>query len=262
MKINVLHQFFTCAICAALFFSCTRVTEEKIRSYAVLFWDASDFAMELTDNRDVVMFWTNGSGYASFECKGEKAKRYDALCKKFNDLDYKKKTRYIKYIGCREYFSEEILSIDVVSNADFDAERPAGSSLSGIVRFLSASPLRFIQSGYKDTYDWEGRQTQEFLSRFPFSFCYSNEASVAPQHHLVEGLLAELNQDDLQLLGTGSSTISYQTESELFPYGSGYFFGYLSFVQEPDAPGVHELTVTVLLADGRSLSQTIEKTFY
>lgn len=41
----------------------------------------------------------------------------------------------------------------------------------------------------------------------------------------------------------------------------GYFIGYLTFEQEPKIPGVHEITVTIHLRDGRVLSRTIEKVF-
>ena len=147
-----------------------------------------------------------------------------------------------------------------MSNVDFDMEHPAGSSLGDLVHLLSISPIRFIQSNYRETYDWNAQYAQEILNKytdFPLDFCYSGEEPVDAHHHLVYGILTELRQNDLQLLGRGYSN-PYSPNPSL-PYG--YFFGYLTFEKEPDMLGVHELTVTVRLADGRILSQTIEKTF-
>jgi hypothetical protein len=256
MKNNAFFIFFGFCLCLYLVLSCDRVTEERIRSYIVGFWEDETIYLELTKNSNIAMFWYDGQ-MVSFESKGEDAKLYDALCQKYNDLNYYKKTRYTKYIGCREYSSNEIISIDVVSNLDFDVEHPAGSSLCDIVRLLSASPIRFIQSGYKETYDWE-QCPQEFQKEREFVFCYSCGEYVNLHHHPVHGLLTELNKDDLQLLGCGWDGGFAKFEP---PFTYGYFFGYLTFEKEPDVSGVHELTVTVSLANGRKISQTIEKAF-
>jgi hypothetical protein len=223
----------------------------------VCFWEAESIGLELKNN-NIAMYWRDGR-MVSFESKGEDAVRYDALCTKYNDLSYNKKTRYIEYIGCREYSSNEIFSIDVTTAVDFDEEHPAGSSLGDVVRLLSASPIKFIQSGYKETFDWNTQYPKEFLketNNFDKYFCF-DDVLVAPHHHPVQGLLTELKQDDLQLLGLGYSIPSSADPNSVY----GYFFGYLTFEKEPAEPGVHELTVTVRLADGRMLSQTIEKKF-
>ena len=260
MKTKIFCIFLGLCLFAISPFSCDRVTEERIRSYVVSFFELNTIALELTENDNIVMYWREITRTTTYQSKGEDAAHYDALCAKYNDLGYNKKTRYIEYIGCREYTSNEIVSIDVVSNVDFDADHPAGASLGDIVHFLSVSPMRFIQSNYKETYDWS-QQPPEFGEE-TFDFCY-DEKPVDVHHHPVYGKLTELKQNDLQLLGQGLYSLGRgpsATPPDHSP-GSGYFFGYLTFDKEPDVSDVHEITVTVLLADGRALSHTIEKTF-
>jgi len=126
------------------------------------------------------------------------------------------------------------------------------------VRFLSVSPIRFIQSNYGETFDWENvcLEIREllFIEATGLPFCY------AERHFPVKGKLADLTQESFLLLGTG-------TDSHWIPYPGwgnttpGVFIGYLVFEQEPKISGVHELTVTIRLGDGRVLSRTIEKVF-
>ena len=260
MKNRIFCMFLGLCLFAISPFSCSVITEKNIRSYVVDFFDSNDFRLESTPSGNIAMFWCDFTGSVSMKSVGEEAKRYDALCEKYDDLSYNKKTRYLEFIYCREYPSNEIILIDVVSNVDFDSEHPAGSSLDGLVRLLSASPARFIKSGYKEKFDWKTHYPEEFFketSEFHLNFCYSDfEAKVYEDvhHHPVNDVLKNLKQNNLQLLGRGYNTYDGG------PY-PGYFFGYLTFDKEPDVAGIHELTVTVHLADGRELSHTIEKTF-
>jgi hypothetical protein len=218
--------------------------------------------VELTENGNIALYWRVLGRVASFESEGADAVRYDALCAKYNDLNYNKKTRYIKGIHCRTYSSNEIASIDVASNVDFDTEHSAGSSLGDIVRLLSASPIKFIQSGYKETFDWNIQSPSVFKRESAFAFCYDDDGPADIHHRPVHGLLTELTQEDMQLMGEGSYRHGYPNVTPpAHNPGSGYFFGYLIFEKEPEEPGVIELTVTIRLADGRMLSQKIEKRF-
>ena len=255
MKNNKYFRLFGCYICiVVLFFSCDRVTEEKIRSYVVGFFDFKTISLELTEKGNIALYWCDNEEVVTFKSKGKDAERYDALCKRYNDLNYYKETRYIEFVLCRDYPSNEIVSIDVLSNADFDSERPAGSSLGDVVRLMSISPIRFIQSNYKETYDWNAGYPQEFLRETSglHAYCCSSGGN---EHYPVNGTLAILKPNDLQLLGTGWD---YPSSSDRI---CGFFWGYLTFDKEPDIHGIHELTVSVHLADGRTLTQTIEKNF-
>ena len=110
MKRNTILKLFGCCICIFSILTCDRVTEEKIRSYIVEFYNCNAIWLELTKNDNIVMYWRDDTERVSYESKGKDAERYDALCEKYNDLNYYKKTRYIEYIGCREYSSNEIIS--------------------------------------------------------------------------------------------------------------------------------------------------------
>jgi len=246
--------------------SCDRVTEEKIRSYIVEFTEYKTIHLELTEKGNIAMYWRDKGQWGSFSGDGD-TKYYDALCEKYNDLNYNKKTRYIATIACREYSSNEIVSISMISNAVFDSDHPAGSTLDDLVYLVSSSPIRFIQSNYKETYNWNAPYPLTILSEnsdFHLAFCYNgDDGPVTPHHYLVYGSLSELKKDDFRLLGQGHYDIG-NGQPTIYPDhapGSGYFFGNLKFDKDPDIPGIHELTVSVHLADGRTLTQTIEKNF-
>ena len=56
----------------------------------------------------------------------------------------------------------DIAHIDVVSNANFDAQHPSGTSLNDLVYFISVSPKKYIDSGYNYSYDWANKTPEIF----------------------------------------------------------------------------------------------------
>ena len=74
---------------------------------------------------------------------------------------------------------------------------PANSSLGDLVLLLSTSPIRFIQSNYNETYDWNSQQSRKILSEyadFPLHFCYRGDEPIISHHHLVFGTLGNLEK--------------------------------------------------------------------
>lgn len=109
----------------------------------------------------VVNFWDYGAGtgydYSHAqepEEYPEKAGVYESLCSRYNDTAYPEVHYLRPYWGGRNYPVNNIVSIAVVSDADYDSNHPAGSSLADICEVLTASPRDYIASGYTDTYDW------------------------------------------------------------------------------------------------------------
>lgn len=86
----------------------------------------------------------------------EEARIYESLCERYKDTSYSREQRMMPYWNGRRYLVNNIVSIAIVSDTDYDATHPAGSSLSDICELLTVSPRDFIASGYTDIYDWKG----------------------------------------------------------------------------------------------------------
>ena len=262
MKKKFFTHLLMCVLCAFSLSACfgfnTGIETERIRSYVVAFGEFTSFGMELTDRNNIVLYWPGTDGrWVSFQDRGLEGRRYDELATQYNDLSYNRKTRFGP-LPPRRYVSNGIVSIDMVSDTDFDAEYPAGTSLANFVRLLSVSPMRFIESGYRATFNWQRDYPACFLretATFHNYFMRDVNGRNFPQNHFpISEVLSELAQDDFRLLGTGDK----------FPLPSGgweLFFGFLVFDKKPENSGTHNLTVTIRRTNGRILSQTIEKAF-
>ena len=276
MKKNTLIPFLLCGACVFFLVACPikvpDLSEKRIRSYVVAFGEATSFGMELTDRNNILLYWTpywrpdltpgqTPTRWVSFQSRGVERQRYDALATQYGDLSYYRITRF-NGLPPRMYVSNRIVSIDVRSDMDFNAEYPAGASLAGFVRLLSVSPIRFIESGYRETFDWHRnypvdflRETATFHQFIPGDLTSNNRwIPLYPNHFPISGMLSELEQDDFRLLGIGREFLPSMR-------WAGWFFGFLVFDKEPENLGTHNLTVTIYRTCGQMLSQTIEKTF-
>lgn len=102
-----------------------------------------------------------------FELDGEmiesKDSRYQALASRYGDTDYNGPISFSTYgPGAYMFFSEVIKSISVVSDADYDAEHPAGTPLDDIIYFDGSTPYYYIQNGYKAPPDMEADQKSRY----------------------------------------------------------------------------------------------------
>jgi len=259
-----------------LFVSCCRVEERRLRSYIAGFYEVADFDAKVAGSGYVALFWTcrpiAGEHYtlpvdmSTFLSRGERATRFNDLVTRHNDLGYNRVVTFIVHPIGRDYSATSAVSINVVTNVDFDEQHPAGSSLNDVILLLSASPKRFIQSGYKETYNWHQKPpecpTNRVLHWFP-------PTPYRPNHHPVKGYLSELKAEDLLLLGLGGGffgpsrdTMEIEGHPGLFIYSVSDFFGYLFFSRFPDnLHQTYNMTITIHLEDGREFSQTVEMSF-
>ena len=175
----------------------------------------------------------------SFKSKGEEKKRYDELCKIHNDLSYNKKRSYIVVPIWGICSAIDFKEIDVVSNKDFDAEHPAGTSLKDIVRFVSVSPKKFIDSGYKETFNWEKNEPNFFAKDSMIPTMFQPESW---NYFPINGLLKDIGTDEMQMLPENTH-------------------GILSFDKEPTAEKEHTLKVTIDIGERKKLVRTITKVF-
>ncbi len=97
-----------------------------------------------------------GTGKMGIESTGAEKEIYDAVCEKHQDLTYNRNVKiYWGYdYDCRCYW--DFTEFDVWSSAEWDSQHPAGSSLGDIARFVSNTPLPYIQSGYKQKHPTGG----------------------------------------------------------------------------------------------------------
>ena len=122
-------------------------------------------------------------------------------------------------------------SIWVFSDSDYDEAHPAGSSLNDIVRFVSTSPMPYIKSKYKKTYDWSDDYMQSLSTLICFRFTIGSDYGAYP----IDGVLSTLGKDDFQLLTFAS-------------HGIGGM-GVLVF-PTPTLERVHTIGVRVLSSEG------------
>ena len=175
----------------------------------------------------------------SFKSKGEEKKRYDELCKIHNDLSYNKKRSYIVVPIWGICSAIDFREIDVISDKDFDSEHPAGTSLKDIVRFVSVSPKKFIDSGYKETFNWEKNEPNFFAKDSMIPTMFQPESW---NYFPINGLLKDIGTDEMQMLPEDTH-------------------GILFFDKVPTAEKEHTLTVTIDIGERKKLVRTITKVF-
>jgi hypothetical protein len=219
---------------------CDVVHTHKFRSYITGYYDCQEFVLETSESGNIALRGYGGGWLCGWRSEGRKKAIYDSLCVLHKDISYNKKRDFIAVPDWGLIYKGDIVSIDVVSNADFDAQHPAGSSLNDIVRVISVSPYPYIVSGYKKTYDWEHNlpeifQCEERLREQK----NTHECSV---YHPVDKRLSELTSSDLILVAL---------ERGIF----------LIFEKQPDLSKEHNLTVTIKVSDGKVSRPTITKVF-
>lgn len=82
--------------------------------------------------------------------EGAEKELYDSLCKQNNDMAYNREDRFIpdKTNFNNKCYFPDVAHIDVVSDADFDAEHPAGTSLNDCIELFCTSFYNYIANGY------------------------------------------------------------------------------------------------------------------
>jgi len=208
---------------------------------------SENIQLKITDARNIAIYQKYSSedvniktAVYSFKSKGEDKKKYDELCKTHNDMSYNQKRSYIVVPIWGRCSAIDFREIDVVSDKDFDAEHPASTSLKDIVRFVSVSPKKFIDSGYKETFNWEKKKTKIFKREKETNklFEYSESKNYFP----INGLLKDIGTDEMQMLPVNTH-------------------GILFFDKEPTAEKEHTLKVTIYTREGKKFVRTITKVF-
>ena len=126
------------------------------------YYDVTSYILEYVRVDNVSLEGNNGALNASrffidiygphveFRSVGEDAVLYDSLCRANNDIGYSGKAGLLAdLITDRIAYYPHIVSIDMFSEMDFDAEHPAGSSLGDIVSLSYCTASDYVESRYR-----------------------------------------------------------------------------------------------------------------
>ena len=243
-----------------LFFtsSCSFITVEKVftKSYILSYFEYDSFSLKANGNAISISNNLSTDGY-TFKTTGSNLSKYNDICVANNDVSYNK---YVSYWhpgpiarANNVFWANDIKKIVVVSDKDFDNNHPAGTPLDDLMTLYGASPRKFIDSGYKDRYDWNN-VSESFKLNMPEFINYVNLAKPNPDdnpdvnpydytldYYPIEMKLSQINPGDLNLLWLEMR--------------------YLVFDSQPTQPGSYLLTVSLFLNNGRVMRNTITKVF-
>ena len=229
-----------------LLLGCDRAKTVLFRSYITIYYYSKNIQLKITDDGNIAIYKEYTSENVniktasySFKSKGEEKKRYDELCKIHNDMSYNQKRSYIVAPLWGRCSAIDFKEIDVISDKDFDSEHPAGTSLKDIVRFVSISPKKFIDNGYKETFNWRRNKPKIFKKESMISSMFHEETE---NYFPINGLLKDIGKDEMQMLPEDTQ-------------------GILFFDKEPTAEKEHTLTVTIDIGERKKLVRTITKVF-
>jgi hypothetical protein len=206
------------------------------RSYAMYFYEMQGIELtaypEYPDMKTVIVWQATSITAYGYKDTGERRATYDALCAKYGDMSYNRE-EFVPIGEEPSFLAYSPVSIEIVSDVDFDDEHPAGTSLADIVTYDGHSSKPFIDSGYQPYY-WED------MDRFH----YYEKVHERP-YYPVNKKVSELTVEDLMLV--------YGVGSEL-PWGHLYF-------QVPTLSQTHNIKVTLTDERGKKFSDTITMNF-
>ncbi len=163
---------------------------------------------------------------------------YDKLCAKHADTSFNYRGYfYQSYMYLEETIAYDFVSIDLVSDSDFDARHPAGTSLADIVEFRTMTPKPFIDSDYRYEYPNERIKGDYLIHNVPYKWFWP-----------VCRLMADLTPDDMTMMGTTRKT----THLEMAAF---------RFVARPAAAGEHDMLLTMTTDEGKAFTARFTAVF-
>lgn len=220
--------YFTIVSTVLFLNGCNVFKTEMFRSFVIRYYEPQNLFMFETPSGNIVVNYGETNLICDWKSKGRQKELYDSLCRANNDISYNKEISYYPDPhagdGVIDLSINRVAKIDVTSNADFDEQHPAGTSLNDIIRFMGISVYEFLQSNYRYSHNWDIKPEgfEDELYSYSQSF-----------HSPVTGLLSELQTDDMILLDN---------------------VGLLHFEKVPTLSKTHELIITVTLDNGKILS--------
>ena len=226
------------------------------RSFAMRFYEAERLELRLNpyvneespdavENKTQLFFYIKGNyneicGYLrGYEIAGiEKPELYDELCQKYGDMTYNRE-EFVVYGSVPSFLAYSPVSIEIVSDSDFDEAHPAGTSLADLVTYDGISSKPFVDSGYQ-MYEWEN--DDKFYYAGNIGQHRDDKTDLRPYYPIYKKV-SELVAEDLMLI-----------------YGGIGCIGYFHF-PVPTLSQLHHITVTFTDERGETFSDTIEMNF-
>lgn len=177
--------------------------------------------------------------------KEEDVAAFRAICERYGDTSYNRTVKGDKNYTIRMYNENELINIDVVSDADFDGEHPAGTSLADIMQFTTVSPMPYISSGYTDEFDWANYSGFSEWHNAMCNFATTNYYIYENALHPTDMTLSDVTAEELKLMG----------------FGNGFMLAMLFFKKNPTIDQTHTITVTLTGIDNVEYTASHEITF-
>lgn len=225
-------------------------------SFVVQYWtfDTLEASCIASDNNRLNLYLRNSPGHTNVQYgvlseDAQLQQRYKDKCTEHGDRGFPFEFLYGPDLMPNSFPDKDFTEIEVVSDADFDERHPAGSRLDDLMLFCSASPWRFISSGYSEQADWSDKDIPAVMRHY-YGIVEPYDTKNSRYYHPVYGKASEMGADDLTLLGGDDG-------------GSGRMglIGVLTFMKEPDSAGEHTITVTMVTSDGERYSGSTLVTF-
>lgn len=224
-------------------------------SFVVQYWsfDKLEVACIPPDNiLNVYLKSSPGSSKLYYGVLSEDARlrqMYNDKCDEHKDKGFPFEFRYGPDLMPNSFPDKDFTTVEVVSDSDFDGQHPAGSRLDDLLLFCSASPWRFIRSGYTEKANWSDRDIPQAVHRY-YGNVMPYDAQNAGYYHPVYGKASEMGPDELTLLGGDDGSA-----------GRMGLIGVMTFMKEPNEVGEHNLTVTMTASDGERYSGSVRVRF-
>ncbi len=135
-----------------------------------------------------------------FSFDGRKKTEYGRLCEKHNDMSYNRKFEEVYPGQVPRHMDTDFTAVEITSDADWDATRPAGSSLADITMFHSVSPKKYIDSGYKDKFDWKKGDYYPLIEKYFGGYQSGSIAQGKNGYHPFSKPVSQLKPEDMVLL--------------------------------------------------------------
>lgn len=250
-------HFFIVILMLLGFISCDVAKTRIFTSFVTAYYNTNQLELETTESGNIVIIGTGGGWMCGWDSKGKQKQIYDSLCVLHNDISYNTELEYGLGASGPTYFKGDILSIEVFSNKDYDAQHPANASLNDIVRVMSISPYKHIASNYKEFYNWK--------RDFPAEF--SNDSLLLQYRDLVYSFQS-YKKDPPSEMYPVNKRLSEATASDFVLmelvdryYKGGSPMAILMFEKAPDIAETHEVTVRISLSDGFACYPKIQISF-
>lgn len=241
MKRNLLLALTLLLTC--ILGGCMKIEQiKKMRSFVFTYYATPEILLKsYTDDfsSDAIAIIASGK-VQLYAFNTNTTEEYDRLCAKHNDMSYNKEIQFLQMmsqVGDRRYLAYDFNAINIRSNMDYDDNHPAGTSLTDIITFQTASPIQYITSGYKTT-----NQLNSSTSIYKY-LKNSNSNDMEYLSPIIKNA-ASITPSDLVLLGADCSLI-----------------GLLIFDTPPTAAKTHTFTVSATTDEAKTFTSTIEYTF-